>query len=119
MVLAPVTAPRKSDAPAYVSVWNKGASKRFAVGEADTIGKRPTMEDATLIHGCLGGDEELDLFAIFDGHGSEKVAAYCAENFARVYLANRQVTTSSAALGMNAESVATWSLSVPGSVTRP
>ena len=54
-------------------------SARFAVGHADSIGKRPTMEDCSTIHGCFRGFKTEDYFAVFDGHGGIEVAEYAAQ----------------------------------------
>lgn len=48
------------------------------------MGRRPTMEDAILVQGQLGGRAKRDLFAVFDGHGSERVAIFCAERLGAV-----------------------------------
>lgn len=61
-------------------------SAQMSVGTAETIGRRPNMEDAILVQGQLGGQRDRDLFAVFDGHGSEKVAVYCAEHIGEVLL---------------------------------
>ncbi len=45
---------------------------------ADMIGKRPTMEDAICVIGALGGDQHVDLIALFDGHGGSDVARTAA-----------------------------------------
>lgn len=47
-----------------------------AVGFAETQGKRPTMEDTATIWMTTAGDTAL--FGLFDGHGGEGVAQYCA-----------------------------------------
>ena len=54
-------------------------STRFAVGHADDIGKRPTMEDCSTVHGCFRGFATEDYFAVFDGHGGIEVAEYAAQ----------------------------------------
>jgi len=56
------------------------ASCRFAVGYAESIGRRPTMEDEVVILG-MGPRirENEDYFAIFDGHGGPYVAEQCAK----------------------------------------
>ena len=45
----------------------KSNSARYNVGYAETIGKRPTMEDKLVILGSLGGNKDRDYFAVFDG----------------------------------------------------
>ncbi len=59
-------------------------SVQVRVGVAETMGRRPTMEDAILVQGQLGGNVKRDLFAVFDGHGSERVAIFCAERLGEV-----------------------------------
>ncbi len=59
-------------------------SAQVRVGTAETMGRRPTMEDAILVQGQLGGNVKRDLFAVFDGHGSDRVAIYCAERLGLV-----------------------------------
>lgn len=54
-------------------------SNRFCIGYADTIGRRPTMEDEIRIMGQVRGEDE-DFVAIFDGHGGREVAQYAATN---------------------------------------
>jgi len=39
------------------------------------------MEDATL---CENLDQDLSLFAVFDGHGSNEVAEFCRDFFSKV-----------------------------------
>lgn len=55
-------------------------SRRFMVGFAETIGRRPSMEDCIVIHGTYRGRGQEDYFAIFDGHGGRDAAAFAAEN---------------------------------------
>eukprot|EP00003_Mantamonas_plastica_P008626 TRINITY_DN1764_c0_g1_i4.p1 TRINITY_DN1764_c0_g1~~TRINITY_DN1764_c0_g1_i4.p1 ORF type:complete len:246 (+),score=91.92 TRINITY_DN1764_c0_g1_i4:422-1159(+) len=55
-----------------------GETSRFAVGGADTVGRRPTMEDEMVIYGHFRGNKDEDYFAVFDGHGGPDVSAYCA-----------------------------------------
>ena len=62
----------------------RSASLQVRVATAETMGRRPTMEDAILVQGQLGGDARRDLFAVFDGHGSERVAIHCAERLGAV-----------------------------------
>eukprot|EP01088_Endostelium_zonatum_P018086 TRINITY_DN566_c0_g1_i1.p1 TRINITY_DN566_c0_g1~~TRINITY_DN566_c0_g1_i1.p1 ORF type:complete len:333 (-),score=100.62 TRINITY_DN566_c0_g1_i1:38-973(-) len=55
------------------------ASKRFTVGKYGTIGPRPTMEDSLVIAGAFMGEEDMDYFAVFDGHGGSKVSHIVAD----------------------------------------
>jgi hypothetical protein len=49
-------------------------SVRFHVGAAHRQGPRPSMEDRSVVHGELDGNRNVDLFAVFDGHGSRAEA---------------------------------------------
>eukprot|EP00762_Andalucia_godoyi_P001099 ANDGO_01983.mRNA.1 Protein phosphatase 2C homolog 1 len=42
---------------------------RFHVGHAETIGRRPTMEDVSVVELSFRGSEDEGLFELFDGHG--------------------------------------------------
>jgi len=53
---------------------------RFQVAWAEMMGKRPTMEDAFCIKGSFMGDENIDLYGLFDGHASFEAARFCAVN---------------------------------------
>jgi len=53
-------------------------SERFQTGMSDTIGHRRTMEDCMTLCGCLRGRPDEDLLAVFDGHGGQAVAEFCA-----------------------------------------
>jgi serine/threonine protein phosphatase PrpC len=59
-------------------------SRRFMVGFAETIGRRPSMEDCIVIHGTYRGRGQEDYFAIFDGHGGRDSAAFAAEHLHQV-----------------------------------
>jgi serine/threonine protein phosphatase PrpC len=49
-------------------------SARFAVGFAEDIGCRRTMEDTMSVVGCMRGRADEDYFAVYDGHGGKQVA---------------------------------------------
>eukprot|EP01102_Stenamoeba_stenopodia_P010446 TRINITY_DN3146_c0_g9_i1.p1 TRINITY_DN3146_c0_g9~~TRINITY_DN3146_c0_g9_i1.p1 ORF type:complete len:575 (-),score=160.32 TRINITY_DN3146_c0_g9_i1:92-1816(-) len=51
--------------------------KRFKVGHADTIGRRPTMEDEIMILGSYRGKDEL--IGVFDGHGGRNAAVVASQ----------------------------------------
>lgn len=51
---------------------------RFKVGSSDMMGRRPTMEDVICIHASLGGDDNIDLYGVFDGHAGNEAAEYVA-----------------------------------------
>lgn len=60
--------------------YSNGEFKIF-YGLAESQGRRPSMEDAHCIHvPFLPGNQNSALFAIFDGHGGQKIAQYCADN---------------------------------------
>ena len=54
-------------------------SSRFKVGYADTIGRRPRMEDELVIIGHFRGKDEEDYIGLFDGHGGRAASSYCAD----------------------------------------
>jgi len=58
----------------------KGYSTRFSAGYADTIGKRPTMEDKLVIFGQFNNQSDQEYFAIFDGHGGTASSAYAGKH---------------------------------------
>ena len=51
----------------------------FVVGHSDTMGRRPSMEDACVAYGEFAGIG-TQYYAIFDGHGGSEVSSYCAQN---------------------------------------
>ena len=53
-------------------------SARFHIGAAHRQGARQTMEDRSVVYGQLQGRKEMDLFAVFDGHGSRGEADFAA-----------------------------------------
>jgi protein phosphatase 2C family protein 2/3 len=56
----------------------------YKVGSSCMQGWRPNMEDAHVHILSLGpGDPPAAYFAVFDGHGGAKTAAYCANNLHR------------------------------------
>eukprot|EP00211_Chloroparvula_japonica_P002262 CAMPEP_0119120444 /NCGR_PEP_ID=MMETSP1310-20130426/1480_1 /TAXON_ID=464262 /ORGANISM="Genus nov. species nov., Strain RCC2339" /LENGTH=429 /DNA_ID=CAMNT_0007109921 /DNA_START=248 /DNA_END=1533 /DNA_ORIENTATION=+ len=55
-------------------------SKRHCDGFALAKGRRDGMEDFVAVHGCLDGDEQMDLYCIFDGHGGDATAQFAASN---------------------------------------
>lgn len=68
--------------------------KRFQVGWAEMLGRRPTMEDHFLWQGSLDGNTNVDLFAVFDGHAAREAAKFCSEympNVMKEELAKLQV----------------------------
>eukprot|EP01028_Stygiella_incarcerata_P003755 TRINITY_DN17828_c0_g1_i2.p1 TRINITY_DN17828_c0_g1~~TRINITY_DN17828_c0_g1_i2.p1 ORF type:complete len:542 (-),score=142.83 TRINITY_DN17828_c0_g1_i2:280-1905(-) len=61
---------------------------RFLVGHAQTIGRRPTMEDAAFVELDFRDMENEALFELFDGHGG-KVSSTLACMWTHVILAER------------------------------
>lgn len=55
----------------------------YKFGHAEEKGKRPTMEDSTVIAANIPSSN-YSYFAIFDGHGGPKVSLYAGQN---IYLA--------------------------------
>ena len=62
----------------------RGECTRFEVGMSDTIGHRRSMEDCMTLCGRYRGQEDEDLFAVFDGHGGQCVAEFAAIHAPRV-----------------------------------
>lgn len=60
-------------------------SSRLRIGYADTIGKRPTMEDDMTIVGRLRGRDDEDFVAVYDGHGGKAAAEFAAKNLYKVH----------------------------------
>jgi serine/threonine protein phosphatase PrpC len=58
-------------------------SARMSMGYADTIGRRQTMEDMLVLHGRFMDRDDRDYLAVFDGHGGDATALYCAQNLHR------------------------------------
>jgi serine/threonine protein phosphatase PrpC len=54
------------------------------IGFADTIGKRPTMEDEILIQGKLRGRDDEDFVAVYDGHGGRAASEFAAKHLHEV-----------------------------------
>jgi len=71
-----------SSIPASLTmVFKPVGSLRFPVGYAESVGRRPSMEDQVVIMG-MGPRlrENEDYFAIFDGHGGSFVAEECSKS---------------------------------------
>eukprot|EP01119_Soliformovum_irregulare_P012019 TRINITY_DN3088_c0_g1_i1.p1 TRINITY_DN3088_c0_g1~~TRINITY_DN3088_c0_g1_i1.p1 ORF type:complete len:393 (+),score=108.80 TRINITY_DN3088_c0_g1_i1:779-1957(+) len=62
----------------------RSESGRFRIGYADTIGRRPNMEDEIVIQGHFRGKEDEDFFGIFDGHGGHDASKFVSENLATI-----------------------------------
>lgn len=58
--------------------------KRFQVGWAEMLGRRPTMEDHFLWQGALDGHSNVDLFAVFDGHAARDAAKFCSHHLPEI-----------------------------------
>eukprot|EP00727_Mastigamoeba_balamuthi_P012006 m51a1_g7428 putative protein phosphatase domain containing protein (885) ;mRNA; r:34385-38482 len=61
-------------------------SARFAIGYAETIGLRPSMEDSVAIAGAIDCTVHTDFFAVFDGHNGSDASEYAAKNMHVVVL---------------------------------
>ena len=61
--------------------------QQFPGGHADTIGRRPTMEDACVAAGEFAGPK-TQFFAVYDGHGGKEAAHYCAEKLHEIIAQN-------------------------------
>ncbi|KAK8899550.1 hypothetical protein M9Y10_001866 [Tritrichomonas musculus] len=61
--------------------------QNFPVGYADTIGRRPTMEDSMCIVGDVIGDNTA-FYGMFDGHGGKVVSHTAARQMYRVIADN-------------------------------
>lgn len=56
--------------------------QRFSGGHAESIGPRPSMEDACVVAGDFAGPS-TQFFGLFDGHGGSEVSLYCANTMPR------------------------------------
>ena len=65
--------------PAVYKTLVTSGKQIFSCGHAETIGCRPTMEDAAAIIGEFAGIG-TQYFAVFDGHGGSNVSLFCANN---------------------------------------
>ena len=71
----------------YLAAPNKEKSKdelitsKFAGNSCSMQGWRKSMEDAHVMY----SDDQLSLFAVFDGHGGSEVAKYCGKNVVDVF----------------------------------
>lgn len=63
----------------------------FPGGQAESIGKRTTMEDACAIVGEFAGPE-TQFYGVFDGHGGINVALYCATEFPGLLSKHYEIT---------------------------
>lgn len=54
------------------------SSARFPTGASHRQGQRQSMEDRSVVYGQLQGRQDMDLFAVFDGHGSRGEADFAA-----------------------------------------
>ncbi|GBF88929.1 hypothetical protein Rsub_01428 [Raphidocelis subcapitata] len=56
---------------------------QLLAGAFGAIGPRESMEDRQLIRGALGGDDAVQLVAVFDGHRGHEAAAFAASALPR------------------------------------
>eukprot|EP01114_Cavostelium_apophysatum_P019480 TRINITY_DN6296_c0_g1_i2.p1 TRINITY_DN6296_c0_g1~~TRINITY_DN6296_c0_g1_i2.p1 ORF type:complete len:334 (-),score=77.35 TRINITY_DN6296_c0_g1_i2:325-1326(-) len=60
-------------------------STRFVIGYAETIGRRPTMEDEIRVVGKLRTNhQEEDYVAVFDGHGGKECSEFAAAHLHKI-----------------------------------
>jgi len=58
----------------------KSDSSRFKIGYADTVGRRPNMEDEITVVGSFRGSKDEDLIGVFDGHSGKEASAYASNH---------------------------------------
>eukprot|EP00001_Collodictyon_triciliatum_P114312 20060_5 len=82
------------------------------------IGRRPHMEDAVCLRGCYRNRPTEDLFAVFDGHGTEGNGKKSSRIFVHVFLRPECSCGSIEALHVNKVALVTsqWTL---GRLHRP
>lgn len=66
----------------------EGKSKNFEFAQSSMQGWRTSMEDAHICHTDI--EEEVHLFAVFDGHGGSEVAKFCEKYFVETLLKNQE-----------------------------
>jgi len=59
-------------------------SSRFRIGYAETIGRRPTMEDEIRVIGNLRSHLDEDYVAVFDGHGGKEISELAAVHLHKI-----------------------------------
>jgi Protein phosphatase 2C len=64
---------------ARCSLAENGSGKGVQYAMCGMQGWRKTMEDAHIAHTAVNGQEDMSVFAIFDGHGGPEVAKFCAK----------------------------------------
>lgn len=64
--------------PITEKVSTDQTGKNISYGASSMQGWRISQEDAH--NACIEFDEDVSLFAVYDGHGGHEVAAYCARN---------------------------------------
>lgn len=64
--------------PITKKVSSDEVGKNVAFGASSMQGWRISQEDAH--NCCIDFDENVSLFAVYDGHGGHEVATYCANN---------------------------------------
>jgi len=55
-------------------------NSKLLIGRSEVIGKRPNMEDVTLIHPNFRGNPDEFLCGIFDGHGGKDCSEYASKH---------------------------------------
>jgi serine/threonine protein phosphatase PrpC len=64
------------------------AKSLHLVGFAETIGRRPRMEDMVVIKRSFRAKQEEDFFAVYDGHGGRKAVRYVSRNLHLLFARN-------------------------------
>lgn len=65
----------------------QGKNAHFEFAQTSMQGWRTTMEDAHICH--IDIEENIHLFAVFDGHGGSEVAKFCEKYFVETLLKNQ------------------------------
>ncbi|PRP80226.1 hypothetical protein PROFUN_12112 [Planoprotostelium fungivorum] len=71
---------RPSKKPRFITEGKVRAdSSRYRIAYADTIGKRPTMEDNLVIIGHFRGNADEEFVGVYDGHGGSEASHFAAQ----------------------------------------
>ena len=60
--------------------------REFTYSIAETIGRRPRMEDVILVDACLRGRKDEHLFGIFDGHGGVQCSRFVGSVYSTTFI---------------------------------
>jgi serine/threonine protein phosphatase PrpC len=78
-VAAELQACSSEDAPECVDATGGWDRSQLCSGHAETIGRRPTMEDTIQTVRRFRGKADEDYWGLFDGHGGKNVSAWLAD----------------------------------------